>query len=99
MACFSPLDTPAQFHDLEIQPQATPRLDPIQDGNFLSRADALDRSNANALTDLTDLPSNAPNPEKEDGKKRVARDKAINKELKLRSWESKKTRGFMRLVA
>ena len=79
MDCCGLIQTPLEVQDLVMQRIPTPRIDPLQSGNFLCRDQALLRidRNPNALTDLTDLPSMKVDTTKEDAKQRVRRDKVM----------------------
>ena len=91
------LHTPDTVRELAMQRQPTPRMDPSREGHFLPRDQALKEAvhNPSYLTDLSDMPSSVGNPKKEETKKRKARDIKIDKDLKLKSWDGKKVRGFV----
>ena len=94
MSCCIPLCTPAQYRDLAMQRQPTPRLDPLRKGHFLQRRDALagECVPVESLTDLTDLPSDKKEGEKAEAKLRARRDERVTKAAGLKSWASKKAR-------
>ena len=83
---------------LAMQRQVTPRIDTARPGHFLSRDVALLSSTEQSLhaqTDLTDLPSNRPSRDKEEEKRKKQRDQKVTTDLKLKSWEASKVRGFV----
>ena len=86
--------TPIHYRDLAMQRQPTPKLDPLQKGHFLWRKDALAGGNVatEALTDLSDLPSQKQEGPKAEAKLRAKRDERATKAAGLKSWDGKKLR-------
>ena len=95
--CCGDLRTPVEVRELAMQRQPTPRADPNQDGHFLRHEQALLESanNQKLFTDLLDMPLSVGDPKKKEAKTRKVRDEKICKELKLKSWDGKKVRGFV----
>ena len=79
-----------------MQRQPTPVIDPDRPGHFLVRDDAIEKlgTEGDALTNLTDLPSQKNEDLKEEQRQHSERDKRLNITLKLRSWENKKSEAF-----
>eukprot|EP00956_Cyclotella_meneghiniana_P027770 scaffold63103_cov53-Cyclotella_meneghiniana.AAC.1 len=94
-----PMRSPMNVRALALQRQPAPKLDRTDQnrtGHYLKRSDALRLSDGNeaAACDLSDLPSQVAHQEStEAGKAKTARDKAVTRELGLRSWENSKVRG------
>ena len=90
--------SPPAIRELALQRQPTPKMDRTdknRSGHYLTRTDVLHFSNgnANAVCDLTDLPSKVAQKESSEyGKEETARDVAVTKALGLRSWEGKKVK-------
>ena len=93
------LRSPAEngIRDLVMQRQPTPRFDPSRTGHFLRRDQAMTEAPVNStnLSELSDLPSNIGDKNKEEIKKWVVRDQELNKALKLRGWEGKQVHAFV----
>ena len=100
-SCCDQFHTPINVRDLVMQRQPTPRLDTSDQsrrGHFICQSEALClfAGNANAMTNLSDLPSKTNTDKKEDGKKaKGSRDTAKNKSMMLRSWENKKVQAIV----
>ena len=97
-SCCTPLRTPLEFCATAMQRQPTLRNNPSRTGHFLCRRDALHLygDNPASYADLSDLPSTN-NKDKmlmEKRNARTARDVAVTKKLKLRSWYAKKVKDF-----
>ena len=97
IGCCGNIRTPVNVSDLAMQRQPTPRADIGRVGHFLCRDQALKEApnQQNALIDLTDMPSNVGDEEKKKLKKQKARDLAVTKELKLKSWEGRRVRAII----
>ena len=95
--CCGIIRTPLEVKDLAMQRQPTPRSDPNRPGHFFRRDQALAAAvnNPNALSDLSEMPSNAGDKKKELNKKHKERDAKLTKELILKSWDGKKVRAFL----
>ena len=95
--CCGIIRTPLEVRALAMQRQPTPRSDPNRPGHFFRRDQALSAAanDQSALTDLSEMPSSAGDEQKEEAKKRKSRDTTLAKDLKLKSWESKKVRAFV----
>ena len=94
-ACCGVICISANVQDGVTQRQPAPRLDPLQNGNFFRREDALANTRVGdaTLIGFTDLPSMATDNVKVKTKKSLAdQDKKVAKELNLRSWNPKKVR-------
>ncbi|KAL7547981.1 hypothetical protein ACHAWF_011257 [Thalassiosira exigua] len=94
-SCCGELTTPSQFQDLALQKQPLPVEDPMRKGHYYRRGDALKlfSDQPAALTNLSHLPSHMEDQKRKDLKKR---DIDIAKDLKLRSYESKKVRAIVK---
>jgi len=95
--CCGNIRTPLDVRDLAMQRQPTPRLDPSRPGHFLCRDQALKEApnHPNALTDLTDMPSNVGDKDKKKLKAAKERDVSVTKSLGLKSWEGRKIRAII----
>lgn len=99
-SCYASLRTPLDFCATAVQRQPTPRNDPSRPGHFLRRGDALQLygDNPALCAYFSDLPSMTNNDKMlmEKRKARTARDMAVTKNLKLKSWEAKKAKGILK---
>lgn len=84
IACCGIICTPTEngIHDLTMQRQPTPCMDPLREGHFLRRLDVLAEIKSQAaLTELTDLPSNTNDKKKLDTNAKSQRDTNMGKPL------------------
>ena len=99
-SCCGPLRTTLEFCAIAMQRQPTPRNYTNRPGNFLRRGDALHLygDDPASCANLSDLPSttNIDNILTEKRKESTARDVAVMKNLKLKSWEVKKVKGILK---
>ena len=90
---FSSELTPPQFRNVALQRQPTPIINPRRTEHFYSRDEVITMfaGNEDALTDFSDLPSY----KSQGAETKAQRDRAVAKELKLKSWDPKKLRSFI----
>ncbi|KAL7550297.1 hypothetical protein ACHAWF_013536 [Thalassiosira exigua] len=93
-ACCGDMLTPIEHQELAFQRQPTPIEDPNRKGHYYRRGDALERFSGKltSLTDLSHLPSHM---EEMMNKDLAKRDVNLAKELKLKSWDSKRIRALV----
>ncbi len=93
-SCCGEMSTPVEHQELALQRQSTPIEDPDRKGHYYRCEDALAvfSGQLSSLTDLSHLPSHM---EEKKNKDLSKRDVNIAKELKLKSWDSKRVRSFV----
>ena len=90
-SCCSAKRTPPEFRKLAFQRQPTLRENESRKGHFYSRSEALAMvKDQSTYSDLTDLPSNKMDPNKEEARKKARRDEHPSDAAGLRSWEGKR---------
>ena len=98
-ACCGRFHSPPEVRDLVMQRQPTPQKDSHRVGHFMCRDDALElfADDSSALTNFSDLPSFNSNKQamKGDKEAKKVRDKKVDKEAGLKSWDPKKVRSIL----
>ena len=96
-ACCGELKTPLEFQELALQRQPTPRKDPMREGHFYRRSEALKlfAGDAAAFTNLSDLPSHKSGDKKQSKKDKEKRDTEMAKKLGRNIWQAKAVRSFL----
>ena len=98
-ACCGTFHSPPEVGDLVMQRQPTPQKDSHRAGHFMCRDDVLElfANDSSALTNMSDLPSFNSDKQamKGDKEAKKERDKKVDKETGLKSWDPKKVRSIL----